>query len=149
MSASHIAREILEDFWKWHGLSAHWEDDAIYQTATESGLLVWLTVDEEAGLIRFWTVLLPEVPDEKRESVYASLLDANLADRLLSGGGFALNPENGNVTYQHAYDLQQAGPEGFARFFAAFSETASGLRALMETLVAGGEEETVFPGVRI
>lgn len=139
MSVSHVARDLLEDFWKWHGLSAHWEADAIYQITTESGLLVWLTVDEEAGLIRFWTTLSPEVPDERRESVLALLLDANLANHRLFGGSFALDPENGSVTYQNAYDPQQGSPEGFVRFFAVFSEAANGSLVILKALATGKE----------
>jgi hypothetical protein len=135
-----IARDVLENFWKRHGLSAQWEEDAIYQVTTGFGFVVWLTVDKEAGLIRLWTTLHPEVPDERREAVHALLLEANLGDRLVSGGSLALNPESMEVVYQHAYNLQQGAPEGFSRFFALFTEAASGLKAAVGAAMAGALE---------
>jgi hypothetical protein len=128
----HVARDILEDFWKRHGLSAQWKEDAVYQITTEFGFVVSLTVDAEAELIRFWTALSPEVPEERREAVHALLLEVNLVDRLVSDGSLALNPESREVVYQHAYNLRQGSPESFSRFFALFTEAASGLKAAVE-----------------
>jgi hypothetical protein len=132
MSVSHIARDILEDFWKRHGLSAQREENAIYRITTEFGFLVDLAVDAEAGLLRLWTALSPEAPEERREAVHALLLEANLADRLVSGGSLAINPESREVVYQHAYNLRQGTLEEFSRFFAIFTEAASGLKAAVE-----------------
>jgi hypothetical protein len=147
MSVSPIARDALESFWEQHGLSAHWEKNAIYQVATDFGFLVRLTVEKETGLIRVWTALHLEAPEEKRASVHAALLEANLADRLVFGGSLALEPETLEVVYQRAYDPQQGGSGGFSRFFIAFTEAASGLRAAVAALISGEEDVSVLSGM--
>jgi hypothetical protein len=152
MSVSHIARDALEDFWEQHGLSMCWEKNAVYEITTDFGFLVRLFVEEESGLIRVWTALCPEAPDARREAVHAVLLEANLADRLVFGGSLALDPETLEIVYQRTHDPRQGGSGGFSRFFIAFTEAASGLRAAVAALILGEEEEPVsssLSGVRV
>jgi hypothetical protein len=147
MSAvSRIARDTLENFWERHGLPARWEENAIYEVATGFGFFVRLTVEEETGLIRAWTTLCPEAPDERREAVHAALLEANLADCLVFGGSLALDPETLEVVYQRAYDPRQSGAGGFSLFFIAFAEAASGLQAAVAALISGDENAPVWSG---
>ena len=147
MSASLIARNVLEDFWERHALPLRWEKNAIYEITTDFGFQVRLFVEEESGLIWAWTALCPEAPEERREALHAALLEANLADHLLFGGSLALEPETLEVVYQRAHDPQQGGESGFSRFFSVFAEAASGLRA---ALAASVEEGPLLPlsGVR-
>jgi hypothetical protein len=150
MSVSLIARSVLEDFWERHVLPLRWEKDAIYEITTAFGFHVRLFVEEETGLIRAWTALCPEAPEERREALHAALLEANLVDRLLFGGSLALEPETLEVVYQRAHDPRQGGPGGFSRFFTAFTEAASGLRAAVASLAASAEDAPLLPlsGVR-
>ncbi|MDR3157688.1 MAG: type III secretion system chaperone [Zoogloeaceae bacterium] len=149
MSVSHIARSALEDFRERHGLSLHWEKDAVYEVTTDFGFCVRLFAEEESGLIRAWTALCPEAPEEARASVHAALLEANLADSLVFGGSLALEPETLAIVYQRAYDPRQGGASGFSRFFLAFAETASGLQGAVAALVADEADAPVFSGAHI
>jgi hypothetical protein len=149
MSISRLARNALEDFWEHYGLSGHWEKNAIYEIATGFGFLVRLSVEEETGWIQAWTTLCPEAPNERRKAVHAALLEANLTDRLVFGGSLALDPETLEIVYQRAYDPGRGGAGGFPRFFAAFTEAASGLRAAVTMLISGEEDVPVLPGVRV
>jgi hypothetical protein len=149
MSVSHVARNALEDFWERYGLSAHWEKNVTYEVATDFGFLVRMAVEEETESIRVWTALCPEVPDKRRKSVHAALLETNLADRLIFGGSLALNPETLEIVYQRAYDPRQGGSGGFSRFFIAFTEAASGLQAAAATLISGEEDLPVLAGARL
>ncbi|MDR2451614.1 MAG: type III secretion system chaperone [Candidatus Accumulibacter sp.] len=149
MSASHIVRDALENFWERHGLSAHWEKNAVYEIATDFGFLVRLAAEEETGLIRVCAALCPEAPEERREAVHAVLLEANLADRLVFGGSLALDPETLEIVYQRAYDSRQGGAGGFFRFFIAFTEAASGLQAAVAALISDEDDALIPSGLRL
>jgi hypothetical protein len=149
MSASHVARNVLEDFWERYGLSAHWEKNAIYEVETDFGFLVRLTVEEETESIQAWTALCPEAPNARRQAVHAALLEVNLVDHLVFGGSLALDPETFEIIYQRAYDPRQGGSGGFSRFFAAFTEAASGLRAAVTALISGDEDLPALSGIRV
>jgi hypothetical protein len=142
MSTSSIAQEILQTFLAQQSLQFEWADDSIYQIATEYGLNVNLAVDDEADLIRAWTPLASEPPEEKRGELYAALLNINLTNNLTQGGALALDPEQHEVSYHLAYDLRHASAESFARFFATLTETASGLQAAIEALIADKLDST-------
>jgi hypothetical protein len=141
MSTSNVAREILQAFLAQHGLSVEGaqerEDAAVYQLETEHGLTVNLAANPESGVIQAWVPLAEEAPEEKHQQLYAAALSANLPDALDQGGSLALDPEARSLVYQHAYALRHASAEGFARFFAALTETASGLKAAIAALSEG------------
>jgi hypothetical protein len=122
------AVDALQELRQYHNLEVNLEAGELCQLATEQGLEVSLALDDKTACLRVVTVLDSEPDAAHQARLYAALLAANLLSNATMVGNMAIEPENGALIFQHAYDLEAPAPGGFAAFLAKFIEMAAGLR---------------------
>jgi hypothetical protein len=150
MDLLQTTKNLLQEFGQQHDLEIVPDDDGACLISTEHGLDIILALDEPGACLRAMVTLSEEPEPEHKAALYSALLNANLFGAITKGGHLAVNPESGQVLFQHAYALENSNPQDFAVFFAKVSEAAGGLReacrqTIESLLAAGSGTQTTNP----